>query len=227
MGAADKEYIIKKTILSVFLDIIYESFMPHVCLFCKKPMEQDSFVCNICEGELVYASKAQNLTYISKIYAAFTYSEFSRLPIFRLKYAGKTMLAKPLAKIISSEIEFIEVDIIVPVPLHVNRLKERGYNQAALIACELSLLLNIPAYDIIMRIKDTEKQFNLQTNQKWSNVEGAFNLKVGVDIKDKTILIVDDILTTGATIFQCASLLVESGAKNIYVAVFACGNINL
>ena len=111
-------------------------------------------------------------------------------------------------------------DLIVPMPLHPNRLRSRGFNQAAEIARHLSRRLQIPcAYDALVRMHDTPPQAGLPRAARWQNLQGAFACPA--PIRARNILLVDDVLTTGASLSACADVLRQSGATRIDVAVVA------
>lgn len=111
-------------------------------------------------------------------------------------------------------------DLIVPMPLHPNRLRSRGFNQAAEIARHLSRKLDIPcAYDALIRLHDTPPQAGLHRDERWHNLVGAFGCPK--PLAACRILLVDDVLTTGASLSACAAALREAGATRIEVAVVA------
>lgn len=107
-----------------------------------------------------------------------------------------------------------DVDVIIPIPLSKKRLSDRGYNQSELIAQRLSELLNIPCEtDVLLKIKDTKTQSTLPKNKRESNIHGAFKLYNKDKIYNKSILIVDDVVTTGATMREAARLISKSAYK--------------
>jgi ComF family protein len=108
------------------------------------------------------------------------------------------------------------VDLIVPVPLFRNRKRSRGYNQSALLARPLSLATGIPYRpNVLDRVRDTSSQVGLSEKERLLNVRGAFTAQSHL-VRGKTILVIDDITTTGATIQNCATALVEAGAAHVY-----------
>ena len=111
-------------------------------------------------------------------------------------------------------------DLIVPMPLHPNRLRTRGFNQAAEIARHLARRLNIPcAYDVLVRLHDTPPQAGLHRDARWHNLIGAFGCPCPLDTP--RVLLVDDVLTTGASLSACADTLRQAGATQVDVAVVA------
>lgn len=112
------------------------------------------------------------------------------------------------------------VDMIVPVPLGVQRLRERGYNQVAMIAKPLSMALDYQyAPDVLMRQKETRSQVGLNKEERRKNMHAAF--RAGSGVKDKTVLIMDDVSTTGSTLSASAEALYFAGAKDVYALTVA------
>ncbi len=109
-----------------------------------------------------------------------------------------------------------EVDLVVPVPLSIVRLRERGYNQSALLAYPLALAINKSyCQKAIVRVRETESQVNLAVQDRKANVEGAFRANEDI-VKDKRILLIDDVCTTGSTLNACATALKQAKAKAVY-----------
>ena len=115
-----------------------------------------------------------------------------------------------------------DIDLIVPVPLHVNRKLQRGYNQCDYFAQGLSEVMNVPySPDVMVRIRENISQTKRTRYDRWENVEGIFALTQPDKVKDKHILLVDDVITTGATIESCASALMTGDNVRISVATIA------
>jgi len=108
-------------------------------------------------------------------------------------------------------------DLIIPVPLHPTRFRERGFNQSELIACLLSQGLQIPSdMTLIKRIRYTVNQARVNSKQRWTNIHGTFTIKHSDIIINKNILVIDDLMTTGATMSEMARVLKSAGANKIY-----------
>jgi ComF family protein len=117
----------------------------------------------------------------------------------------------------------MNADAIVPVPLHKSRFKERGYNQAALLGKALAERLEIPFLDkIVIRHKKTIAQKQLNYAERQNNLKKAFKLSVN-DVKLNTVIIIDDVYTTGSTVDALAEVFLEKGVKNVYVVTLAAG----
>lgn len=117
-----------------------------------------------------------------------------------------------------------DYDVLVSVPLHPKRLRERGYNQSTLLARGLSAKSGIPFWDCLRRVRNTPHQTGLNRNQRLHNLDGAFTLKSGVQITGKKILLVDDVFTTGSTLRACAGVLHRYGAAQIKGICLAAGH---
>lgn len=140
--------------------------------------------------------------------------------IHKLKYGGDTSVAAPLANLVSGSIGGHCPCAVVPVPLHAGRLRERGFNQSLLIARELSRLTSLPLiYDRLKRTRDTGQQVGLKALERKKNVTGAFTLVEPGLFKGKKVLLVDDVITTGATLNECAKVLKRSGAEVVALTV--------
>jgi len=148
--------------------------------------------------------------------------------IHSLKYRERVHLAQDLAQwtLTQGEIPgFLpEVDMIIPVPLHPRRLKERGFNQSQLLGRVLAEELNIPCDPFaLIRTKDTDPQVGLSEKERRKNVRGAFEIDQRREflVRGKTLLLVDDVMTTGATVEECARTLKSAGAEKVYVLTMA------
>lgn len=157
-------------------------------------------------------------------FSAMGYGLYERRLIFNLKYDGKTYLASIIADIIYDAMQSkalnLEADMIIPVPIHKKRLKERGFNQAEKIANHLGRKMSLPVETkVLYRIKDTHTQRALSPEERHENMKDVFGIKEGKEamVKDKSIILLDDIYTTGATVSSCGKELRKYGAKKIYV----------
>lgn len=143
--------------------------------------------------------------------------------ILRFKYHQQANLAHPFADLILKGINHeFKVDHLIPVPLHARRLKERQYNQALLLSDALGRQIQssvIP--DGLERIRETSSQAGLPINERRRNVRGAFRVRQSFFIKNRRILLVDDVMTTGATVNECAQTLKKAGAKSVSVLTVA------
>jgi ComF family protein len=124
--------------------------------------------------------------------------------------------AARLAELVHQAPELLAADIVVPVPLHRQREKERGYNQAALIAKPLAKRLGLPYGAVLLvRTRPRPDKHILSEEERWESVRGAFATRPGSQVDKRRVLLVDDVLTTGATLDACARALREAGAKSV------------
>jgi len=143
--------------------------------------------------------------------------------IHQLKYKGDRGLGRELGKRMGEALDTIfpfppsEIDLVLPVPLSKSRLIERGFNQSLELARGLSSVTRIPvAVSVIFRTRETKPQTQLRLKERESNVSDAFSLKEAKGVKGLTILVVDDVITTGATINACSLPLLKAGAAKVF-----------
>ena len=159
--------------------------------------------------------------------SVYMYKGAMKNSIYRFKYGNRQEYAKyygrELARAIAARSDMRRAGLIVPVPLHSDKLLKRGFNQAELLAGEISTLLNIPMKPgLVERVRATAAQKELGAYERRKNLKKAF--KIGQnDVKLNTIIVVDDIFTTGSTIDGVARVLKEAGAKKVYAATLAIG----
>ncbi|MCL2576178.1 MAG: ComF family protein [Defluviitaleaceae bacterium] len=191
---------------------------------------KDDALCPDCDQTVGKLSKTDThfkvkCDSIDTIYAAFDYCDMVRDCVFRYKYGGIKSLARQMATAMVDVLNLTPTDFIcdflIPVPLHPKRLKDRGYNQATLLAIELGILLAKPVYEGLERLRYTEKQFGLSPEERLANLSGAIGTKPSFDVAGKHIVLVDDIFTTGATANDCARALKSAGAKKIDLLAFS------
>lgn len=178
------------------------------------------------EGEdMICATCIQNPPIHDGIRAVVAYDEFSRAIVLRLKHAGRIGLARFIAHFISSRITDLPEDmLIIPVPLHRWRIWRRGFNQAQLIGKALSKMTGLAMCDdLLIRIKATPPLKQMRASERAKAVRGAFALKPEAKsmLAGRTVLLVDDVYTTGATANSCVRLLKQAGASKVVIACWA------
>jgi len=137
-----------------------------------------------------------------------------------LKFGKNIMMSRLFAELLLPMLESIDAKyVLMPVPLHVSRLRKRGYNQAYEIAKEMAKYTQRKLDTSLKRSKNTQMQALLKLNQRAKNVNKAFSLLD--DVKNRYIILVDDVMTSGNTLKECAKTLVKAGAKDVKVLVFA------
>jgi ComF family protein len=143
-----------------------------------------------------------------------------------LKYKGHHEIGTRLGRVYGQKLLetglYDEFDLIIPVPLHVSRLRKRGYNQSAKFGEGLGEILAIPCIDrAVIRTHKTETQTSKSRVSRWENIANAFTVKIPELIKDRSILIVDDVITTGSTLEACVHAIMSATPRDISVACIA------
>ena len=152
--------------------------------------------------------------------APFYYDGLIKAKLHDLKFNGRKNESRfffaPMAKAFSSAFPDVSIDLITFVPMTRSKASERGFNQSRLLAEGTAKLLSLPCADILEKTTETEAQHSLDQKLRLKNLHNCFSVKSGSDTKGKTILLVDDIKTTGKTLSECASTLLLSGADDVY-----------
>lgn len=150
--------------------------------------------------------------------------------VHRFKYNGLRRLAVPLAtlmvELLLAEEFFLNnrIDLLLPVPLAANKLRRRGFNQAALLAKEIGGRFKIPVNEgVLVKIVDTPPQAGLTRSARENNLKSAFKVKGGLILQNKNVLLTDDVFTTGNTVSSIANLVRQAGAKQVFVITAATG----
>jgi ComF family protein len=139
-----------------------------------------------------------------------------------LKYDGMKPLARPLGEYLSRALPLDEpFDAIVPMPLHWRRRFDRGFNQAALLAKELARRRKIPVMHAVRRVRATKSQIGLTNSKRRLNMRGAFRARRGRPLEGLRLLLIDDVMTTGATGSACGAALKQAGAKSVTLLTLA------
>ena len=132
------------------------------------------------------------------------------------------LFARLLADVVAKGGPQFEADVVVPVPLHRQRERERGYNQAALIAKPLAKRLGMPCKSVLLtRIRPRPDKHILSMEERWESVRGAFATRPGSQVDNLRVLLVDDVMTTGATLDSCARALRKAGAQSVIAVTVA------
>ncbi len=198
---------------------------PHLCKGCF-----ESLYAETVPAPIDYSEQFTNLgrqTSFDECHAAWPYSEKMQRLIHAMKYDGKPSIARLLAKGISSRVNHLKLPsrenvVIVPVPMHSRRQRERGYNQSALIAIELAALWKLPVNTkSLRRMRDTPQQALLSADERRRNVHDAFRVQPATAFVSRDILLVDDVVTTGSTVNACAEALRAGGVLRIFIAAAA------
>ena len=149
---------------------------------------------------------------------------FGEKAVYELKFSGNRAIARAAAELSAPLLlaeKFDDIDYIVPVPLHYRRFFKRGYNQSEVIASMLAKQLNKPYKNLLKRTRSTQRQATLSREERLKNLQGAFAVKKPAHVSGKKILLVDDVLTTGATLHACAEALQQAGSAELLVFTLA------
>jgi ComF family protein len=226
---------------------LLEFFLPRLCLFCGAAVgeEAEVAVCPECKGQIewvespmctccgaVFASRdgvdrvcgecQKDPPPFTRARAAAIYDGPAAQAVKRFKFGGKmaylpvmqAWLQRPLC------LELVaDADLIAPVPLHPRRIRQRGFNQALLLAHAFP---EVPlGREVVVRVRHTVPQVELKPKERRDNVKGAFVVPNPALVKGKNVLLLDDVFTTGATVRECAKVLLKSGARRVDVLTVA------
>ena len=202
-------------------------FFPPVCGICGK--QNDNWLCDNCRKELEIKKKNINIKIYSKYYDEFLFVfkyEDIRHEILQYKFGNKAYLSNMFTNIILKDKKICDkinlYDIILSVPMSKKKKSRRGYNQTELISKKISENLNIEyRNNILIKEKNNLTQSSLSEKERFENVKNVFKVQNEEIIKNKKLILFDDILTTGATVNECAKQLKKAGAKEILILVLA------
>lgn len=210
-----------KLLIKTIIDFIY----PPKCIFCNDILKIGSKDL-ICEKCIYDFPILDNMFFIDKNngntgFSIVKYNDIISQSIHRFKYNDNPEYAKIYAEIIFKYIikyNFLsKIDCLTSVPIHHKKQKKRGFNQAELIALHFSQLTNIPYKTLLIRTRNTLPQSQIEFNKRYENLNNAFKIKEGENIKNKKILIIDDIYTSGSTIKHCRDILEQNGAEVLFL----------
>lgn len=211
-----------------FINSVLDYFFPPICGMCGEINE--NYICNNCYENIKKIKKCvineYNNRNFSKHLYIFRYEGIIRNKIIEYKFEDKGYLYKMFAKIIFSDkktCNFIKkYDVIIPVPISKKRKKKRGYNQSELVANELAQKLNQDIWtDIIIKKKDNKPQSELNKLERIKNVEDIYEINKPIEVKNKKVLLLDDIYTTGSTVNEIARKLKQNQTQEIGVITLA------
>jgi competence protein ComFC len=207
---------------------------PHKCIFCGTVIdyERDIEICDSCFKKVPFVSRINYEVDCSRHYDRLIclcrYTGIVKECLIRFKFYEKASCYRTFAKLISGKLkdapEWDRHDMIMSVPLHPRKQRLRGYNQSLLISKSVSRETGIQENSpLLLRTRETDSQSLLARDRRYSNVRGAFKIKSPEAVTGKSVLLVDDIFTTGYTINECARVLKNAGAVNVTALVIATG----
>ena len=218
-----------------YLNRIWDIIFPKKCIGCKK---EGGYLCEdclslieinpyrycLCEN-LEKKEKCENCKNrnLDKILSAASFNnKIVKEAIHKFKYGYIKEMARPLAFLVLTHLHLINVEIdknfaIVPAPLSHKKKRKRGFNQSEEIGKVIGAATGIPLFsDVLVKTKETKPQMELKRDERIKNIKDCFEIKNKEKIKGKTILLLDDVYTTGSTMEECAGVLKQSGAKEIW-----------
>jgi len=224
-------------------------FYPASCVVCSREVERSEYLCESCRGRAPRinspfcakcsepfsgaitqtfrcANCEHRLLHFDAAVAAFRSRGLVRKLVHEFKYGRQRYLRHPLAEWLGETMSDPRLsgqrfDLLVPVPLHPARERERGFNQATLLAELLSRRTAIPLHPVLERIRYTTTQTVYDRAERMENLHGAFRLRKKRDVRGLQVLLIDDVLTTGSTLSECARILKEAGASCVHAATAA------
>lgn len=209
-------------------DHFFDLFFPPRCAFCHRLLENGSQkICDDCINTLPYTvgdGQKQKFPFITECVSPFYYESHVRNSLLRYKFGGVSAYSQIYADYLIKCIDEngIFCDIITWVPLSKKRLRSRGYDQAQLIACAAAEKLGLDCIRLLIKCVDTPAQSATGNAQKrQANISGAYKTVLPDLLRERNILLIDDIVTTGSTVSECARMLCAAGANRVYAATVA------
>lgn len=226
-------------------------FSPY-CLVCDAVtlLENEYGICSGCMKKFGWGHikidvdkgirKFQDESFLDSAISCTTYGMYERKLVSKLKYGGKTYYSRAIAKIMADRVlsddeavgTLIDADYLIPVPIHEKKLKKRGFNQCDLIAKYFRYEMpNVFEFELkldeLFRIKDTLPMKNISGYERYLNLENAFIVNEELDLTGKSIILLDDVYTTGSTAEHCAKTLKRAGAKEVNFICYAVRSIDI
>lgn len=230
--------------MKTFYQWLISLFFPNRCYVCGAVIGWQRHLCSRCYDRVPYVlppvcsccgrSKTDCICrgrkrLFERCVSPLYYEEELKPAIYQLKTYGYRQvvdtLAVEMAEVIRREYGGIAFDVIVPVPLHSSDLTARGFNQAQLLARSVASRINLPVRSILKKLYVTKPQKTLSLQQRSGNLLGAFDVVEGANISGATVMLVDDVVTTGSTLDECAKMLKLYGAEAVYAVTAAAARL--
>ena len=217
----------KQSLKSKLLDMLF----PPRCVFCNEIVPMGSCICKKCDDKIfllddIQTAKVENESFHGICVAPYLYEDKIQELIVNFKFYHKPQygpfFGEKLAAAVCHEGMESMCEAVVSVPISKERLKERGYNQSELIAKRTAQCLGAPYVNCMIKTKHNAEQHRLHLKDRKENVKGVYELAENKHITNKKVLLVDDIVTTGYTLAECAAVLIKHGAKAVLCGAAAC-----
>ncbi|MFM1525621.1 MULTISPECIES: ComF family protein [Helcococcus] len=200
-------------------------FSKEYCYLCKQN-KTDSYICDECTEKLEFIEGKRNIEYSECLYPLF-YNNYIKSIIKNFKYSSDTYLVKPLCEILYKfyKKEKLEFDYVSYVPMYSIDEFDRGYNQSKLLAEEFSKVANIKFIDVLEKQHTTKHQNKLDRKDRFTNLLNSFKIKDGLDLVNKKLLIIDDVVTTGSTFSAITKEILNNYDVNLTFMAIASSKI--
>ncbi len=233
----------------MMLQSLISLFYPPFCLQCRAAIEPNQFLCENCEpsalrirppfcqacsepfdgaisSTFACANCANRTLHFETAVSAYRSRGVVRRAVHELKYDEQIQLRHLVGSWLDAALDDDRLagrtfDLIVPVPLHSARRRERGFNQAEVLARIVAARRSIPCQPALKRVRYTTTQTAFDRTERMKNLHDAFRLRKKADVRDLHVLLIDDVLTTGATLSECARVLKAAGAASVCAATAA------
>lgn len=205
---------------------MWDILFPRKCIFCKALLKEDETdLCKTCRTEAPdFTSSKNNIPFVAGWTAVWYYRDNVRHSFHRYKFRNALSYAEPYGRFLAMRIlqMNIEFDQLSWVPVSFWRRFSRGYDQVLLIAQSVAKELDVPLVRTLKKVRHNPAQSGISDpSQRKANVIGAYAVRPDADIANKTIILIDDVITTGSTVSECAKTLLTAGAKEVYCAAVA------
>lgn len=208
-----------KNTLKTLWENTYKIIYPDFCPYCTKLLEHFDYACESCKKKIPENGITQGVRGGYRSCSALHYSGIFKRALFRFKFRKKKYHARQFAYLLHRQVQNSYPDMIFDyityVPMHKKALRKRGFNQCEALAKELSKLMGIPYRSTLVKIRNTKPQHELESIERYTNLIGAFKVADKNAVKDKSILLLDDVITTGSTLGECAKTLQKAKPAHI------------
>ena len=194
---------------------------PARCLLCDTIIPAEESVCRDCTAKIPEKPFSRKFALPGggaegfQVFSPLSYEGGYKKTIYRFKFRGQKGLAKPMGRLMAELADHMEIpfDAVTWAPMTDKKRRERGYDQSELLARAAAKELNLPCLPLLKKVRENKTQHELSARQRWLNVKNAYRAEKAAE--GKTLLLIDDIVTTGATVSECAKTLYAAGAKAV------------